>query len=547
MAVAPYGTELQDLIFGPAQEHFLNQAGKPLPLPITGSQPVRLAFVDTAATRETDPENFKGTSSHGFSLINMAEQMLCDGPDCLAQVTAQLALVYEWPRPGCAGFNRRVNNPDCRNVTEGGNVGLISELAQAIYRETDRWLDVAPPGQRLVINLSVGWLPLFGGGETVANMPANVQAVYRALEQASCRGALVLAAAGNAKNGPSESVGPLYPAAWEQFAAPRGAACFQALGGPPPVPLPPPAGDRRSIVYAVGGVRDNGQPLFNSREQGEPRMAAFGDHAVVVTPPVSGVTQSTMLTGTSVSTAVVSAAAAAVWYYQPGLAPHEVIDFVYGSGPSLGRDADFCRTGTPANPCPLPVPVVRQVSVCAAADAACATGGPFCPGPGFTCPAPAPLDLSGVDFASFVQTAETVSIESLDQTLTDPACVDEVIYYLAGTAPVNPCPHEQYHGVWAETWQAGGQPGSHPCPACTTTYSSPGTFYIEIDGEFAGDLSEPVLKCAGDVFVLPLTEPISAGYKGVVTEVPCQALSPVELSFTVDGDQSVTSPMLNLD
>ena len=68
-----------------------------------------------------------------------------------------------------------------------------------------------------------------------------------------------------------------------------------------------------------------------------------------------------------------------------------------------------------------------------------------------------------------------------------------------------------------------------------------------IDDEFVGDLSEPVLKCAGDVYVLPLAGPINAGYKGVVTDVPCQALSPVEISYTVDGEKSVTSPMLNLD
>lgn len=545
LAVAPYGTELQDLFAGPAREHFLNHAGRPLPLPITGSLPVRLAFIDTAATSETASESPQGASPHGFSLISMARELLCEGPDCLATITSQLALAYRWPAPGCAAFHRAINNPNCRNEVDGGRVGLISELGQAIFRATDRWLEVAPPGQPLVINLSVGWLPIFGGGESFEKMPLNVQSVHRALEYASCRGALVFAAVGDEKNGSTESSGPLYPAGWERVVAPRPGNCFELLGSPPPISFPPAAQDLRSLVYAAGAVQDNSQPLFNSREESEPRLVAFGDHAVAQVSPVAGFTPG--LTGSSVAAAVLSSAAAAVWYYQPNRPSWEVIERLYDSGSSLGRSASICRGGTPADPCPIPTPEVRQVSVCAAADAACATGGPSCPPPGaLACPPRTPLDITGIDLASFEQSAEITSLESLDQTLMDPVCVDEVVHY-SGVAPTNPCPHQQYHSVWAETWTAGGQPGSHPCPACTATYAGPGKVYIEIDDAFVGVLSGTVLKCASNVYVLPLSGPIGNGYKGVVTDLPCQALSPVELSFTVNGNQSVTSPVLNLD
>jgi hypothetical protein len=548
LAVAPYASELQDLMFESLEEHFLAQAGKPTPLPITSSQSVRLAFIDTAATNEVDPENFPGNSTHGFSLINTARRLLCDDNhiNCLADVTSQLGLAYRWPAPGCNHFNRSVNNPGCRDEVNGGHVGMIGDLARAIHAETDRYLDVAPPGQQLVINLSVGWLPVFGGSEPLANLPVNVQAVYRALEYASCQGALVFAAAGNTRNGPNESVGPLYPGGWETRIAPRGLQCFQSLGSPPPVTFPPPANDRRSLAYGIGAIRSNGQPLFNIREEGEPRTVAFGDHAVVETPAASNV-QSSVLTGTSVATAVVSAAAAATWYFQPNLPPHEVMDFIYGSGTRLGRSPDFCRTGTPGNPCPLGAIDVRQVSICLAAAAACAAGGPFCPTPGsLSCPPVNPVDLAGVDFTEFEATAtETVSIGDLSNTTTDGACPNETINF-TGNPPIDPCPHNQYHGVWAETW-LGPQPGSDPCTSCTTKYASPGTFYIELDDRFDGVLTEPALKCAGNVYALPLIGPFVPGYKAVVTVVPCEGLTPVELSFTLNGDQSVTSPVLNLD
>jgi hypothetical protein len=546
MAVAPYATELEGLIGAPAEENFLARAGKPTPLPLTGSQPVRLAFVDTAATNAIDPESFPGTSPHGFSLINMANELLCDeGGGCLADVTSQLALAYVWPAPGCPQFNPRVNNPDCRNEVDGGRVGLLGDLAQAAYREVDDWLDTAPPGQRLVLNLSLGWLPEFGGAEPPGSMPVPVQAVLRALQYASCEGALVLAASGNAKNGPDQPVGPLYPGGWERLSAPRAGACNTMLGMPPDPGIFPPPPDRRSVVLAAGGVRNNDEPLFNARPGGEPRAVAFADHAVTQAP-ASPDGRTSVMTGTSVAAAVVSAAAAAAWYYQPNLPPYEVLEQVYTSGTALGRSAEFCVRGTPANPCPFAGLLVRRVSLCAAADAACAGGGAFCPPAGaLACPPTGPVDLSAVDLTAFEASAEPLDLGPLTDVTSDPACVDETILY-TGSEPTNPCPHQQYHGVWAETW-LGPQPGSHPCAGCVVDYSAGGLLYLEIGDEIDGVLADPSLKCGDTVYALPLSGPFVSGYKAVVSDVPCDGQTPVELSFTVDDERSTTSPIFNLD
>ncbi|RMH16796.1 MAG: hypothetical protein D6696_17350, partial [Acidobacteria bacterium] len=212
MAVAGSGV-LGAQLWPGLEQLFYRQTGRlgaggaaPWPaLPPAGS--VRLAVLDTHPTAERAPELITACSPHGYSLIHMARALLCDGPGpCLATITSRLALAYK-------DFDRDLRLADHRDEVNGGFVGLIGELAEAIGREV-RAAQRNDPGSRLVLNVSAGWDPAFGGLEArVDDMPLAVQAVYRALEEASCQGAVVIAAAGNKSCGPQAPCGPLLPAA----------------------------------------------------------------------------------------------------------------------------------------------------------------------------------------------------------------------------------------------------------------------------------------------------------------------------------------------
>ena len=204
------------------------------------------------------------------------------------------------------------------------------------------------------MNLSLGWDPALGGLETPdSDIPAPALAVRTALEHAVCEGALVIAAAGNRSGGPTEETGPLLPAAWEERAGPTRARC-EALGvttRDQNFPLPGQLA-YRPLVFAAGGVRADDSPLFNSREGSEPRLVAFGDHVKVPAPGAQeGPLWTGLLTGTSVSAAVVSASVAAAWYY---------VNTIKTSSPSRCRpsrtgEAPSCRVGPPRSAWAAPV------------------------------------------------------------------------------------------------------------------------------------------------------------------------------------------------
>src|SRR6185295_8822360 len=158
--------------------------------------------------------------------------------------------------------------------------------------------------RRIVMNLSVGWPAAFGGSEAVIDdMPAPVQAALAVLEFASCRGAIVVAAAGNRSWGPDGDTGPLYPAGWEVRPAPGLQACIDRGAQPRPADFPPATSTvYRPLLYAVGGVQANNRVLANSRPASEPRLTAFADHAVV--DDTTGA-PTAVLSGTSVSTLLV--------------------------------------------------------------------------------------------------------------------------------------------------------------------------------------------------------------------------------------------------
>ena len=184
--------------------------------------------------------------------------------------------------------------------------------------------------QRLIINLSVGWEPSLAGVDPSTLSPAN-EVVHRALVRASCAGALIIAAAGNAGLGTD---GMMYPARWEAFAAPTPDKCEEfALPAPPgDRPVHPPPGTYAPLVHAVGGVGERDLPLAMSRAGGQPRLTAYALN-VVNDDPRDG--RTLVLTGSSMGAAAVSGIAAAAWTFDPELTGAEVMAAVHKGGEDI--------------------------------------------------------------------------------------------------------------------------------------------------------------------------------------------------------------------
>lgn len=332
----------------PDSERFLAQAGLPSePFEVRNPSGVRLAFLDTQPNSAGIPPE-SGNSPHGYTLLHVARNLVCNRKGCAAQITSRLALPI-------LSFNAKHRKHSQIDTEHGGYLGLQSQLAEAILAEVRAWHDRPPQvrERRLVLNLSLAWDgELFGGlnDEEVADMRAGTQAVYRALQYANELDVLVLAAAGNQKRAPCLGDGPLLPAAWE-----KGILREESCGEPRSTPL----------LYAVGGIESEGRPLLNARPGGMPRRVAYGENAVVACPDQQKHTAT--LTGSSVSTAVVSSVATVVWSFFPELKPYEVMEILDGSGEELhGFQTNFWFNGIANRP------VVHRISLCTALKEACA-------------------------------------------------------------------------------------------------------------------------------------------------------------------------------
>lgn len=512
-------------------ERFLEQVGRVDP---PASRPeVRLALLDSSPTASKSPETVKSNGFHGYSLAVLARDVLCDGADCMARVTSRLVLPIVDYRPA----RKQV----LRDPAGGGYLGTLSELALGVFREVEDWRK-AQTERHLVLNLSVAWDgDRFGGGATPPRtLKPPVQAIYRALEIAACRGALTIAATGNSL-GARDGTGPLYPAAWGDRPAPSRRACARLLGTRPPRAAV--AGPPRPLVVAAGGVDAASQPLANARPDSMPPFVAYGDHASVPSQAGEPELPAHALTGSSVAALVVSTAAAAVWQHRPDLTPGQVLGHLEGGGEDLHRRVDVAMgSGGPRTQ--------HRIGVCGAVTDACARGGGSCPKELPECPSPSadPLVLDAVDLSVFDEPTETELVEAPEMTgelpLRDPCHAAALLYVDGkGTAPDWPCPHEQLPAIQAVPW-AGPQPGSNPCPHCGL-FPDDGCLMLEIDAAFEGTLENAVIQ-AGDVAVsLPLP-PLQAGDRVHVTGLDPELFgdeTPV-LVFTIDGKRSVMSPLL---
>ncbi|WP_164018021.1 S8/S53 family peptidase [Pyxidicoccus trucidator] len=499
---------------------FHAQTGQLAVLPPGGTfQPaeVRVAIVDSAPHRYSDGEAVEDRLGHGHAMGRVVRELGCpDGsPVCIAQVANHLALPQV--------------TPNVRDLAHGGYFGEQTQLARAIHAAVTEWrghnAGEVPPGKtatpqpRLVVNLSLAWDGRFGGaysGDLVEQLPAPVRAVHAAITHAVCRGGLVIAAAGNDPGGPEPVFGAMYPADWEQKPAPALAQCepFEGLGysGTGAYPPLPPAGATvyRPLVYAVGGVRGDDAPLASTRPGGRPRLAAPGAHALATDVDATGALVPTdILTGTSVSTAVVSGLVATLWGYRPELSGPELMERVRQASVSLGTPADFCLGGSP---CPWAVTdprrVIRRVSLCEALVQACKGGPGRCP-PSTQLPECTPRPAYGSPLPSLDEGA-WASIESKLTRTIDGSTLDVELPPLAvcrqSTLRSNRwrydetvCPFRQYYGIPLRPW-TNPQPSKNPCICCwfradpLETPAPTAVLYISIDSEFSSrSLDSPTL------------------------------------------------------
>lgn len=306
------------------------------------SMPVKVAVIDATPTK-------KGLSSpdrtlHGFSVSRTIAHLACDdadSPACAEQVVAQLALPI-------VGASEGDTTEDFEN---GGRTGSFTHLYDAIERALDAW---KPTEQHLVINFSVGWDPVKADPGD-----ANVERIKAQLERASCMGALIVAAAGNY----SGSTGPVFPAAFEALKAPTGDACAKfKLDGLAPVQSAKAAKVAKGkappyapLVHSVGAVDALDQRLLVNRRWGQPRLAALG--VSVMVPGPAGTPYTPPLDGTSMSSAIVSGIAAAVWTARPDLDAAGVMQAIYEGGvkldpgqPSHHAQTEYCQ-GEAYGPC----------------------------------------------------------------------------------------------------------------------------------------------------------------------------------------------------
>lgn len=287
----------------------------------------RVVLVDTAPdVKKPWPESdeiWSAPPSHGKVLAALLQLITCpERQACPVSISAAQAL-------------RRSGRP-AADGTEG-TYGTLTDLAFGIRRAVRRWR-VDASAQRagpLILNLSVAWHPLFGGGvpegweidaegasidrldgtvtkfswseAAPSRQPPDVRAVLDALFEARCAGALIFAAAGNRSGGPRGQDGPLMPAAWQALPLESLGSC--SLRGDtfsPPDPSEP-------LLWAVGGVEASGDELLMGRPDSTPVLTAYAANAwfphteTLLADPVRP------YTGTSVSTVVASATAALTW------------------------------------------------------------------------------------------------------------------------------------------------------------------------------------------------------------------------------------------
>lgn len=407
------------------RQTFLERAGGADPQNSTWPDevtPTRLAVIDTVAgTGANWPLANINSDPHGAPLARMIQELTCPGgapgAACLAELVGYSALPT--------------------TLATGQRVGMLHQLAAAISQAV-----ADANGKNLVLNLSLGWVPVEAlGGDDLEDMPTATKAVYEALRYAACHKAAVFAAAGNDLGAPGGAFddGAVYPAAWMgktgfECSTYDGAGTFEG-----------------TVVHAVGGVTAKGYRMGLTRDQSLPNLVAIGvkgaaGKVIQDPPPIDKVTAP--MSGTSVATAVVSAAAAARWAFQTSLNSEDLVAQMKGSASPIAETvADFQYDSNK----------IARMKVCEQVNAACASAG--CGGGTFTCrtetnPGPSPATLAAIKAALPNPTAPALAGMSCPGGVT-------VLGVSGSTRCMNALIVSIDETPWVHT-----QPGEEPCIRC---------------------------------------------------------------------------------
>jgi len=588
LAVGVQDTDVTQWVGPIAETAYYAAVNRARPLPngaAGGPAAIRVAVVDSTPRGYDEGLAMGGQSDHGLNVGRIVRTIACpgdgDGENCAGFVAHHLALPMITPTVAAPAL--------------GGFFGYQGQLAASLRAAVSDWkahnaglaaANEESPHERLVINVSLGWEPVYGGAVPAAGpagLAPSVRAVYDALQHAACNGALVFAAAGNDPGGPAPVGGAMYPAAWEQRPAPTFVQCaaFEGAGyaespSRPIFPLPG-VNAYRPLIYGVAGVNHNDFPLANARPGSSGRLVATAQLAASryeVSPGVWSHTQA--ISGSSAAAAATSGAAAAVWGYRPELRPYEIAQRLYDSAVSLSPDfygaarrAKICQTGFNCGTLH-----VKRLDVCAALTAACAGAPSLC-----FAAAAAPAcairakytgtgpDLTSVDAAYTARLDATLNARSLSSGLPGlSACghtTGLVLYRTrpnAGAYPADACPSRQYYSEGMLPF-VGPQPTAPICAECKlgtgftltkTAYpKTSGVLDVRLDSAYgASTITNGLvefLDAAGKVqqssylrdLGLPAT--MTAGYAYRVTALTVlKAPVSVRLSFSVSDCSTCT-------
>jgi hypothetical protein len=510
---------------------------------------VRLAVLDGNPTNAVDPETDLGTSPHGNALITMADGLLCKGAGfCPVFITAQRALSFLRVNP----VQRAAADIDTVN---GGHLASVGDLAAATYREVAAWRGVGV-SSRLILNISLGWDGAFGGDESkVADMPASAQAMHAVLLDASCRGVLVFAAAGNRSGDPVVETGPLLPAGWERRAAPDLAACQSALGAAAALdPLNFTGSHYRPLVHAVSAIEADGSDLDNARQGARARLVAYGDHAVVESLVRGAGEPTATLSGSSVATLLASANAALAWSHDSTMNAHQVVDFLYaaaaGTSSALTRNADICLRDASGS-CVSGVDYrAHRLSLCLTR---LATGDPSLTPE--TCSWSAGNPVLAADYGAFDAAAARIDLSAYTYTSTVAGCGAAVIRTNpALPLPTQLCPHLTLPSLGAQPWVL-PQPGSDLCPQCEDggrmakrargKVATTRVLRLQVSPRLTEDITAITLVAGAQFYAIALDRPLRAGDRLLLEGLEAVAdREHATVAFAVNASHATISTVL---
>jgi len=485
--VGPLTTEQS--LRGALHDSLLDQSGAMQQgLPAGGAMPpasIRIAMVDSSPTAPPNKIPM-GRLPHGYALSWLVRDLTCPrtalrGKACVGNVVTHLALPH-------------LRN-DVVDRVQGGYFGTRLQLAQAVYAAVEDWkaswaASPATADQRLVINLSLGWEPTDNCATAAPDeMELAAATVYRALQHASCHGALIIAAAGNksGKVAGSSNEGMVCPAAWTLRPAPDLTACnaLEGVGYLDGIPAGLPIAQNTTVkapkpmVFAAGGVDYAGRPIASTRELSRPRYAAV---SVLGTSASTGVDYPAPMTGTSVSAAILSGVAAAAWAYRPELTGPEVMNNVYWSGKGTMEPADVDITCKACE--------VRSARLC---DAIAHTCGQVKNGMPERCPA-VPVTCGASSWAS---TSTPPLAQNRQAFLSE--FNDAPVYSYTPAPGLMPAPEDLYQSMQVAPFVV-PQPPLPACGVCGVMLPKENlTLYVRISPQFNGvvNLAQTTLTVRG--------------------------------------------------